>query len=72
MNWTHWIRQFHRWVSVAFVAAVIATTIALAQKKPIVWMSYVPLLPLALLAVTGVYLFVLPYVAKGRGGRSGA
>jgi hypothetical protein len=72
LNWTHWIRQFHRWVSVAFVAAVIATTIALAQKKPIVWMSYVPLLPLALLAVTGVYLFVLPYVAKGRGGRSGA
>jgi heme A synthase len=68
LNWTHWIRQFHRWVSVAFVVAVIATTIALAQKKPIVWMSYAPLLPLALLAITGVYLFVLPYVAKGRSG----
>lgn len=60
------IRQFHRWVSAAFVVAVIATTIALAQKEPIMWMSYVPLLPLALLAITGIYMFFLPYVAKRR------
>lgn len=63
------IRQFHRWVSVAFVLSVIATTFALAQKAPIVWMSYVPLLPLALLAITGVYLFVLPYIARRRSAR---
>jgi hypothetical protein len=31
--------------------------------------SYVPLLPLALLFLSGVYLFVLPYVAKRRGGQ---
>ncbi|MEP7210829.1 MAG: hypothetical protein ABI740_08330 [Alphaproteobacteria bacterium] len=68
MNWTNWIRQFHRLVSAAFVLCVIATTIALMQKEPIVWMSYVPLLPLALLAITGIYLFVLPYVAKSRRG----
>ena len=61
-----WIRQFHRWVSAAFVLTVIATTIALAQKEPIVWMSYAPLLPLALLAITGIYLFALPYMAKRR------
>jgi heme A synthase len=64
-----WIRQFHRWVAVAFTLSVIATSIALAQKEPIVWMSYVPLLPLALLFFTGVYLFVLPYVLKRRGGQ---
>jgi hypothetical protein len=69
MNWTNWIRQFHRWVSAAFVLAVIATTIALMQKAPIMWMSYVPLAPLALLAITGVYLFVLPYVARRRSSR---
>jgi hypothetical protein len=69
MNWTSRIRQFHRWVSAAFVLAVIATTIALMQKQPIVWMSYVPLLPLALLAITGIYLFILPYVVRSR--RSG-
>ena len=61
-----WIRQFHRWVSAAFVLTVIATTIALAQKEPIMWMSYAPLLPLALLAITGIYLFALPYMAKRR------
>ena len=60
------MRQFHRWVSALFVLTVIATTIALAQEEPIMWMSYVPLLPLALLAITGIYLFVLPYVAKAR------
>jgi len=72
MNWNKWIRQFHRWVSVAFTLSVIATTIALAQEKPVVWMSYVPLLPLALLALTGLYLFMLPYAVKWRGGRSAA
>ncbi|MBC7767344.1 MAG: hypothetical protein H7124_01005 [Phycisphaerales bacterium] len=65
-----WIRQFHRWTSIAFTLTVIITFIALAQKEPIVWVSYVPLLPLFLLLLTGLYLFVLPYIAKGR--RTGA
>jgi heme A synthase len=59
-----WIRQFHRWMSIAFTAAVIVTFITLAQKEPMVWVSYAPLLPLALLLLTGLYLFVLPYAAK--------
>jgi hypothetical protein len=66
MNWSSLIRQFHRWVSFIFMVAVVATTIALMQKEPIVWMSYVPLLPLFLLMISGVYMFVLPYVTKRR------
>lgn len=58
------VRQFHRWVSALFVLSVIATTIALAQPEPIMWMSYVPLLPLVLLALTGIYMFFQPYAAK--------
>jgi hypothetical protein len=65
------IRQFHRWTSAAFVLSVIATTIALAQKEPVMWMSYVPLAPLALLALTGIYMFFLPYARK-RGGQEQA
>lgn len=61
-------RQFHRWVSVLFVLSVVAVTIALMQPKPIVWISYVPLFPLALLALSGIYLFVLPYLPKRRAG----
>jgi hypothetical protein len=65
----NWIRQFHRWMSVFFTLAVLATFIALAQSPPIVWVSYVPLLPLALLFFTGVYLFALPYLARWCSGR---
>ena len=66
MGWNTGFRQVHRWLSIAFTATVIATFIALKQEKPVVWVSYVPLLPLALLAITGLYLFVLPYVTKRR------
>ena len=69
MTFDTWIRQAHRWVSIAFVVAVIATSIALAQDEPIVWVSYLPLLPLALLAVSGLYLFALPYLGRWRSGR---
>lgn len=61
-----WIRQFHRWMSVVFTLSVIATFIALSQVPPVAWMSYVPLLPLALLTLTGLYLFALPYVVRSR------
>ncbi|MBN8740047.1 MAG: hypothetical protein BGP24_21070 [Lysobacterales bacterium 69-70] len=66
MNRNNAIRQFHRWVSIAFTLSVAATFIALAQEKPVIWVSYVPLLPLALLVATGLYLFALPYVARRR------
>jgi hypothetical protein len=69
MNWNTWIRQTHRWVSIAFTVAVIAAFVALGQEKPVVWVSYLPLLPLALLLFTGLYLFVLPYATKWRSGR---
>ena len=72
MNWNHWVRQIHRWLAIVFTVSVIVTFVALKQEKPLVWVSYVPLFPLALLAVTGLYLFVLPYAAKWRSGRRDA
>jgi len=69
MSMNNFVRQFHRWMSVAFTLAVVVTTIALSRENPVIWVSYVPLLPLALLFITGVYLFVLPYLAKRRAGR---
>ena len=69
MNWNHWIRQTHRWLSIAFTVTVIATFVALALEPPVVWVSYVPLAPLALLWLTGMYLFALPYVTRWRSGR---
>ena len=68
MSWNKWLRQIHRWVSMAFTVAVIVNIVALAvgQKQPAAWVTYSPLLPLALLLLTGLYLFVLPYAAKWR------
>jgi hypothetical protein len=61
-------RQAHRWVSVTFTAISAAIFISLGVGvKPPQWIYYLPLLPLALLVITGVYMFVLPYVAKLRG-----
>ena len=70
MMWNKWVRQTHRWLSVLFTLSVVATSVALAQKDPIIWMSYLPLLPLALLFFSGLYMFVLPYAAKWQSMRS--
>ena len=64
-----WIRQAHRWLAIAFTVTVIITVVALAREEPIVWVSYVPLLPLALLLFSGLYLFALPYAARWRRAR---
>jgi hypothetical protein len=69
LNWNKWIRQIHRWLSIAFTVAVIVNIVALVQKEQAVWVGLLALLPLALLLLTGLYLFVLPYAAKWRSGR---
>ncbi|BEL02888.1 hypothetical protein Q0Z83_010790 [Actinoplanes sichuanensis] len=58
------IRRVHRWTSAVFTATVVLTFLALAQEDPIVWVSYVPLLPLAVLMLTGLYLFVRPFLRR--------
>jgi heme A synthase len=72
MNGNKWVRQIHRWLAITFTVTVIVTFVALAQEDPVVWVSYMPLLPLALLLFTGLYLFVLPYATKWRSGRRAA
>jgi hypothetical protein len=49
------------------VAALI-NILALGLQQSAVWIGLSALLPLALLLLTGLYLFVLPYAAKGRSG----
>ena len=74
MNWSKGIRQFHRWMSIVFTVTVIANFIVLSMGKgqPPAWVTYSPLLPLALLLFTGLYMFVLPYASRWRGGRRNA
>jgi hypothetical protein len=67
---THRIRQFHRWLSIIFVAAVLANLLALALKQQAVWVGLMALAPLILLMLTGLYLFALPYLSRRRGGQA--
>lgn len=66
------IRQFHRWVSMAFTLAVIANFVVrgMASGNPPDWVTYAPLPPLALLLLTGLYLFVQPYLRWSAARRS--
>ena len=70
MNWNTRIRQIHRWLSIAFTVAVIVNTVAVATGRYAGWVGLLALLPLALLLFTGLYLFVLPYATRWRGGRT--
>lgn len=69
MNWNKRVRQGHRGLSIAFTATVIANVIAVATGQTMEWLYMLPLLPLALLIPTGLYMFVLPYVSKSPGRR---
>jgi L-asparagine transporter-like permease len=71
MSWNNWIRQFHRWVSVAFTVAVIINVIAMAQQQTAFWIGLLALVPLILLLITGLYMFVLPYASRARNERIG-
>ena len=73
MSWNSWVRQIHRWLSITFTLTVIANFVALARSggaAPPAWVTYSPLFPLALLLLTGLYMFALPYAARWRGRRA--
>lgn len=61
-------RQIHRWLSIAFVAGVVNYMVLMTRGQPPYWVGLFALVPLILLAVTGLYLFALPYALKWRGG----
>jgi hypothetical protein len=66
LNFNIWIRQIHRWLSIAFTAGVITYIVAMGWGQPAAWVGLVALLPLILLLISGLNLFVLPYAAVWR------
>lgn len=70
LNWNNWVRQFHRWLSIIFTVVVTAIFITLGVGvEPAYWVYLMPLIPLALLTLSGLYLFALPYATRWRSGR---
>jgi hypothetical protein len=66
LNWNKWVRQTHRWLSMAFTVAIIVNIVAVVQKKYTASLGLLAVIPLALQFFSGLYLFVLPYVTKWR------
>ncbi|MCA9491489.1 MAG: hypothetical protein KC621_16270 [Myxococcales bacterium] len=64
MSWNARIRQIHRWTSIVFTLAVLANFVAMAVVPEAIWVGMLTLLPLMLLLVSGLYLFVLPYLRR--------
>ncbi|HST37817.1 MAG TPA: hypothetical protein VLK25_14465 [Allosphingosinicella sp.] len=70
MNLSKLIRQSHRWLSILFTGVVIVIFAMLgAGQEPAQWIYFLPLVPLALLVPTGLYMFVQPYAARRRAAR---
>ncbi len=65
---TSFIRQSHRWLSIAFTATVIANFALRIHGAPPPWVTYSPLAPLFLLMFSGLYMFALPYAKRRRTG----
>ncbi len=66
MNWNKWARQSHRWLSIVFTVAVIVNGITVIRGHYNNRLGLSAVAILALLLVTGLYLFVLPYLNKRR------
>lgn len=68
MNWNIWMRQGHRWISIIFVL-IVAGLFAMQGARMAVaeWAYFLPLAPLALMMISGLYLFILPYALRARG-----
>ena len=69
MSWNKWIRQTHRWLSVAFTVAVIINLVAVLKGSYTNSLGLLAVAVLALQFFTGLYLFVLPYATKWRSGQ---
>jgi quinol-cytochrome oxidoreductase complex cytochrome b subunit len=66
MNWNLLVRQSHRWLAIAFTLAIVANIAVTGRETLALWVGTLTLIPLALLLVTGLYLFFRPHVSRWR------
>src|SRR5215469_11496868 len=55
LNWNKWIRQTHRWLSVAFTVAVVINLVAVVLGKYTARLGLLAVATLALQFFTGLY-----------------
>jgi hypothetical protein len=65
MTFHRFARVSHRWLSILFTLIVVAIFVmqGFGQSVP-QWVYFVPLAPLFLMMLTGLYMFFRPYLTK--------
>jgi hypothetical protein len=54
--------------TLAVIANVVVNFVLAGQEQLALWIGLLTLVPLGLLMLTGLYMFVLPYVSRRGGG----
>lgn len=67
----HWSRKIHRWLSIPLAVTVITMTLGRETSLALVVQRIQPPLML-IMALTGIYLYLLPYIVRQRRARHGA
>jgi hypothetical protein len=68
--WSKWLRKFHRWIAVPTALAIPAAVVIKLIGNPktlTAWekLDKIPSLLMLIMAISGAYLFLLPYIIKG-------
>jgi hypothetical protein len=66
-----WFRKFHRWIAVPTALAIpVAVVIKLVgdPKAVAAWekLDKIPSILMLIMAISGAYLYLLPYIVKGQ------
>lgn len=66
-----WFRKFHRWIAVPTALAIPAAVVIKLvgdQKAAALWekLDKIPSILMLIMAISGAYLFLLPYIVKGQ------
>jgi hypothetical protein len=66
-----WLRKFHRWIAVPTALLIpVAVIIKLAGSPEVrsTWeqLDKIPSVLMLVMALSGAYLFLLPYIVKGK------
>ena len=66
-----WLRKFHRWIAVPTALAIPAALIIKLVGDPqlvAAWEKFdkIPSILMLIMAISGAYLFLLPYIVKGQ------
>ena len=66
-----WLRKFHRWIAVPTALAIPAAVVIKLIGDPqlvATWekLDKIPSILMLIMAISGAYLFLLPYIVKGQ------